>query len=65
MTINFHGLNVSEDNIECESFIVISIDSLVVYKNKLPASLLRQLNLENCKQTNGYLDDNLLEDYIL
>ena len=29
---NFRGLNVPEDDIECESFIVISIDSLLVYK---------------------------------
>ena len=31
---NFHGLNVLEDDIECESFTVISIDSLLVYKSK-------------------------------
>ena len=31
--INFRVLNV-EDDIECESFKVISIDSLLVYKNK-------------------------------
>ena len=31
---NFFGLNVEEDDIECESFAVISIDSLFVYKNK-------------------------------
>ena len=31
---NFCGLNVPEDNIEWESFTVISIDSLLVYKNK-------------------------------
>ena len=29
---NFRGLNVPEDNIECESFTVISIDSLLVSK---------------------------------
>ena len=28
---NFHGLNVPEDDIKCESFTVISIDSLLVY----------------------------------
>ena len=28
--INFRGLNVSEDNIECESFTVIYIDFLLV-----------------------------------
>ena len=32
--INFHGLNVPEDNIECESFTVISIVSLLVYNKK-------------------------------
>ena len=31
---NFCGLNVPEDDIECESFTVISIDSLLKYKNK-------------------------------
>ena len=32
--INFRGLNVSEDDIECESFAIISIDSLLVYDKK-------------------------------
>ena len=31
---NFRGLNVPEDDIECESFTVISIDSLLVYDKK-------------------------------
>ena len=31
---SFHGLNVPEDDIECECFTVISNDSLLVYKNK-------------------------------
>ena len=31
---NFCDLSVSEDDINCESFTVISIDSLLVYKNK-------------------------------
>ena len=31
---NFCGLNVSEDDIECESFTVISIESLLVQENK-------------------------------
>ena len=30
----FRGLNVPELDIECESFTVISIDSLFVYKSK-------------------------------
>ena len=31
---NFCGLNGPKDDIECESFTVISIDSLLVYENK-------------------------------
>ena len=31
---NFCGLNVPGDDIECESFTVISVDSLLVYENK-------------------------------
>ena len=31
---NFRGLNVPEDDIECESFIVISIDFLLFHENK-------------------------------
>ena len=31
---HFRGLDVPEDDIECEYFIVISIDSLLVYKKK-------------------------------
>ena len=30
----FCGLHVPEDDKECESFTVISIDSLLAYKNK-------------------------------
>ena len=40
--INFRDLNVPEDDIECESFTVISVDSLLVYKSKC---LFRQLCL--------------------
>ena len=32
--INFRGLNVPEYDIKCESFTVISINSLLVYENK-------------------------------
>ena len=32
---NFLGLNVPEDDLECESFIVISIDFLVVHNKKI------------------------------
>ena len=31
---NYRGLNVPEDDIECVSFTVISIDSLFVHENK-------------------------------
>ena len=31
---NFGGLNVPEDDIECESFTVTSIHSLLAYENK-------------------------------
>ena len=31
---NFCGLNVQEDDKECESFTLISTDSLPVYENK-------------------------------
>ena len=61
---NFRGLNVSEDDIECESFTVISIDSLHVYENKY----YLQVCLDNCapkianKEMTDYLDDDLFED---
>ena len=42
--INFHGLNVAEDDIECEFFTVISIDSLLTCENKY----YMQVYLENC-----------------
>ena len=41
---NFRGLNVPEDDIACESFTVISIDSLLVYKSKYYV----QVYLDNC-----------------
>ena len=59
---NFLGLNVPEDDVECESFKVISIDSLLVYENK------GYLHLENFaykianKQMTDHLDENLFED---
>ena len=61
---NFRGLNVPEDDIECESFTAISIDSLLVYENKY----YLQVYLDNCdykivnKQMTDYLDKNLFED---
>ena len=41
---NFCGLNVPEDDVECESFTVIFIDSLLVYNNKY----YLQVYLDNC-----------------
>ena len=61
---NFSGLNVPEDDIEYESFKVISIDSLLVSENKY----YLQVYLDNCaykivnKQMADYLDENLFED---
>ena len=61
------GLDTPEDDIECESFTVIFIDSLLVYDKKY----YLQLYLDNCdykimnKQVTDYLDENLFEDYIL
>ena len=57
-------MNVSEDDIECESFTVTSIDSLFVYENKY----YLQVYLDNCtykignKQMTDFLDDNRFED---
>ena len=61
---NFRGLNVPEDDRECESFTVISIDSLLVYAYKY----YLQVYLDNCfykivnKQMTEYLDENFFED---
>ena len=61
---NFYNLNVPEDDIECESLTVISIDSLPVYENKC----YLQVYLDNCayktvnKQMTHYLDENLFAD---
>ena len=41
---SFRGLNVPEDDIECESFTVTSIDSLLVYEEKYNL----QVYLDNC-----------------
>ena len=60
---NFHDSNVPEDNTECESFTVISIDSLLVWNEKY----YLQVFLDNCaykivnKQMTNYLDKNLSE----
>ena len=60
---NFSGLNVPGDDIECEPFTVISIDYLLVYKNKY----YLQVYLDNWvskivnKQKTDYLDENVYE----
>ena len=61
---NFRGLNVLEDDIKCESFTVISIDSLLVYQNKYYLQVYfhnRAYRIID-KQMTDYLDDNLSED---
>ena len=64
---NFRGLNVPEDDIKCESFTVIPIDSLLAYKNEY----YLQVYLDNYaykisnKKMTDYLDDNLFEGQIL
>ena len=57
---NFRGLNVLEDDIKCESFAVISIDSLLVYDKKY----YLQVYFDNCtyKIVKNYLDEVLFED---
>ena len=61
---NFLDLNMPEDDIESESFTVISIDSLLVNDNKY----YLQVYLDNCaykianKQVTDYLDENVFED---
>ena len=53
----FLNLNVSEDDIECESFTVISADSLLVYKNKY----FLQVYLDNCAYK---IVDKRMIDYV-
>ena len=60
---NFLGLNVPKDDTECESFTVITIDSLLVCKNKY----YLEVYLDSCaykivdKQMMDYLGDNPFE----
>ena len=64
--ITFRDLNVPEDDIECEFFTVISIDSFLVYKEEYHL----QVFLDNCaykiinKQMKDYFDENLFEEHI-
>ena len=61
---NLQGLIVPEDCIECESFTVVSIDSLLACKNEY----YLQVHLDNRaykivdKKIADYLDDNLFEN---
>ena len=62
---NFCDLNGPKDYIECESFTIISIVSLLVYRNKY----YLQVYLDNCPskienkhKVADYLDDNRFED---
>ena len=59
---NFCGLNVPENHIECKSFTVIRIDSLLVHKK-----YYLQLYLDDFpnKQMADDLDENLSEYQIL
>ena len=60
---NFRSLNVPEDDIECQSIIVISIDSLLLYNNKY----YLRVYLDNCaykitnKKKTDYLNENFLK----
>ena len=61
---NFRDVSVPEDDIECESFTVISIDFLLVYSKKcyLQVNLdNRVYNIKN-KQMTVYLHENLIKD---
>ena len=61
---NVRGLNMPEDDIECECFTVISIDSLLVDETKY----YLKVYLDNCaykivkKQMKDCLDENVFED---
>ena len=63
---NFCGANLPEDDIKCESFTVISIDSLLVYDNKYYLEVYFECiycayQIVN-KQRTDYLDENVFED---
>ena len=61
---NFCGLNVPDDDIECESWTVISINFLLVFHDKY----YLQVHLDNYvykiinKQMTDYLDEHVFED---
>ena len=57
---DFRGLHVAEDDIEYESFTVVSIDSLLVYDKKHHLQVFAYKILD--KRITDYLDENLFED---
>ena len=63
---NFCSWNVTEGGVECLSFTITSIDSLLIFENKY----YLQIYLNNCayksldKQMTDYLDDLLLSSNI-
>ena len=57
VSTTFCGLNVPEDGVECGSFKLISIDSLLVYENKYYLQIL----LDNCAHK---IVDKQLIDYL-
>ena len=60
---NFRGLSVPENGVQCESFTIISIESLFAYEKRY----YLQRYLDNCAdkivnmQMIDYVDDNLFE----
>ena len=64
---NDSNIKTKNDDIECKSFTVISICSLLVYENRY----YMQGYLDNCaykitnKQMEDYLDESVCEDKIL
>ena len=53
-----------EDDIECKYFIIISIDSLLLYENKYYLQVYLDNFADKCanKQMTFYLDDNFFKD---
>ena len=60
---NFRSLNVPEDGVECESFTIISLGSLLVYENKFYLQIYSDNFAYKIVNTQmiGYLHDNLFE----
>ena len=55
---NFYSLHLPEDGVQCESFTIISTDSLLAYENKY----FLQVYLDNCAyKVVDYLGENIFE----